>query len=150
MYTHFHAFLTVTACSYCEPCSFRISYLLMLCVSHRCDCLLLECVHVVESIECCVFCNKQKPGKKGQGESGWTVQAKLDVYLWLGEHNTKTFEKLYLKHLPPGFEPQYETDDPARPPISITYEGRPSHDRSELKWTEETKDRKCSYNEWSI
>jgi len=71
-----------------------------------------------------VFCNKQKPGRKGQGESGWTVQAKLDMYLWLGEYDPKSTDQLYLQKLTPGYEPQYENEDSSKPPIAINYEGK--------------------------
>jgi len=71
----------------------------------------------------CVLYDKQKPGKKGQGESGWTVQAKLDIYLWLGEYDSRTLDQPYMLQLPPGYEPQYLQDDRSKPPISITYAG---------------------------
>lgn len=69
-------------------------------------------------------CIKQKPGKKGQGESGWTVQAKLDIYLWLGDYDTTWVDPPYLSQLPKGWEPGYEDDDRTKPPIAVTCEGK--------------------------
>uniref|UniRef100_A0A8C5CER7 Otoferlin a n=1 Tax=Gadus morhua TaxID=8049 RepID=A0A8C5CER7_GADMO len=41
------------------------------------------------------------PGKKGFGPAGWTVQAKLELYLWLGLNKQR---KDFLCGLPNGFE----------------------------------------------
>ncbi|XP_068580675.1 otoferlin isoform X14 [Cebidichthys violaceus] len=41
------------------------------------------------------------PGKKGFGPAGWTVQAKLEMYLWLGLNKQR---KDFLNGLPNGFE----------------------------------------------
>ncbi|XP_068198937.1 otoferlin isoform X3 [Antennarius striatus] len=41
------------------------------------------------------------PGKKGFGPAGWTVQAKLELYLWLGLSKQR---KDFLNGLPNGFE----------------------------------------------
>uniref|UniRef100_A0A668ACF4 Otoferlin a n=1 Tax=Myripristis murdjan TaxID=586833 RepID=A0A668ACF4_9TELE len=41
------------------------------------------------------------PGKKGFGPAGWTVQAKLEMYLWLGLNKQR---KDFLSGLPNGFE----------------------------------------------
>uniref|UniRef100_A0A8C6LUH1 Otoferlin a n=1 Tax=Nothobranchius furzeri TaxID=105023 RepID=A0A8C6LUH1_NOTFU len=41
------------------------------------------------------------PGKKGFGPAGWTVQAKLELYLWLGLNKQR---KDFLSGLPNGFE----------------------------------------------
>uniref|UniRef100_A0A8D3CQE5 Otoferlin a n=1 Tax=Scophthalmus maximus TaxID=52904 RepID=A0A8D3CQE5_SCOMX len=41
------------------------------------------------------------PGKKGFGHAGWTVQAKLELYLWLGLNKQR---KDFLSGLPNGFE----------------------------------------------
>uniref|UniRef100_A0A8B9HKC2 Otoferlin a n=1 Tax=Astyanax mexicanus TaxID=7994 RepID=A0A8B9HKC2_ASTMX len=47
-------------------------------------------------------CGKVKlPGKKGFGPAGWTVQAKLEMYLWLGLNKQR---KDFLSGLPNGFE----------------------------------------------
>jgi len=76
-------------------------------------------------------CVRQKPGKKGQGESGWTVQAKLDIYLWLGDYDTNALDQPYLGQLPRGWEPEYENDDGTTPPVAITYEGKVSKPMSD-------------------
>ncbi|XP_034756060.1 otoferlin isoform X14 [Etheostoma cragini] len=41
------------------------------------------------------------PGKKGFGPAGWTVQAKLELYLWLGLNKQR---KDFLSGLPNGFD----------------------------------------------
>jgi len=86
---------------------------LVLKLRHRANCI-------------CSLHDIQKPGKKGQGESGWTVQAKMDIYLWLGEYDSKTPEHSYLNQLPPGYEPEYENNDSSRPPVAVTYQGTTS------------------------
>ncbi|XP_059354554.1 otoferlin-like isoform X8 [Carassius carassius] len=61
------------------------------------------------------------PGKKGFGPAGWTVQAKLEMYLWLGLNKQK---KDYLSGLPSGFEENKATKGTgiqAVPPISLVY-----------------------------
>lgn len=61
------------------------------------------------------------PGKKGFGPAGWTVQAKLEIYLWLGLNRQR---KDYLSGLPNGFEENKLSKGPglpSSPPISLTY-----------------------------
>uniref|UniRef100_A0A7N6BS07 Otoferlin n=1 Tax=Anabas testudineus TaxID=64144 RepID=A0A7N6BS07_ANATE len=61
------------------------------------------------------------PGKKGFGPAGWTVQAKLEIYLWLGLNRQR---KDYLSGLPSGFEENKLSRGPglpSSPPISLTY-----------------------------
>lgn len=67
----------------------------------------------------------QLPGKRGTGQSGWAIQAKLQMYLWLGINKHK---KEVLKGLPGGYE-----DTPAlrrscrivgTPPPSVKYTGQ--------------------------
>uniref|UniRef100_A0A8B9HFA6 Otoferlin a n=1 Tax=Astyanax mexicanus TaxID=7994 RepID=A0A8B9HFA6_ASTMX len=61
------------------------------------------------------------PGKKGFGPAGWTVQAKLEMYLWLGLNKQR---KDFLSGLPNGFEENKAvkgTGLQAVPPISLTY-----------------------------
>nr|XP_055041938.1 otoferlin isoform X4 [Misgurnus anguillicaudatus] len=61
------------------------------------------------------------PGKKGFGPAGWTVQAKLEVYLWLGLNKQK---KDFLSGLPSGFEENRASKGigiQAVPPISLVY-----------------------------
>uniref|UniRef100_A0A8C5SEA3 Otoferlin n=1 Tax=Laticauda laticaudata TaxID=8630 RepID=A0A8C5SEA3_LATLA len=61
------------------------------------------------------------PGKRGFGPAGWTVQAKMELYLWLGLNKQR---KDFLSGLPCGFE---EKKLPAGqglltfPPISLLY-----------------------------
>uniref|UniRef100_A0A8C5AUZ2 C2 domain-containing protein n=1 Tax=Gadus morhua TaxID=8049 RepID=A0A8C5AUZ2_GADMO len=58
--------------------------------------------------------------RPGFGPAGWTVQAKLEVYLWLGLNRQR---KDYLSGLPNGFEENKLSRPglPPSPPISLTY-----------------------------
>ncbi|MGH0147752.1 UNVERIFIED_CONTAM: hypothetical protein FKN15_036677, partial [Acipenser sinensis] len=61
------------------------------------------------------------PGKKGFGPAGWTVQAKTELYLWLGLNKQR---KDFLSGLPNGFEENKAVKGPGLqsfPPISLTY-----------------------------
>ncbi|XP_077477285.1 otoferlin b [Stigmatopora argus] len=61
------------------------------------------------------------PGKRGLGPAGWTVQSKIEIYLWLG---LKRQRKDYLWGLPNGFEENRlsaEGASPFSPPVSLTY-----------------------------
>ena len=61
------------------------------------------------------------PGKKGFGPAGWTVQSKIEIYLWLGLNRQR---KDYLSGLPNGFEENKLCKGPGlpvSPPISLTY-----------------------------
>ncbi|KAL7873041.1 hypothetical protein AOLI_G00121120 [Acnodon oligacanthus] len=61
------------------------------------------------------------PGKKGFGPAGWTVQAKTEVYLWLGLNRQR---KDFLSGLPNGFEENKAVKGPgmqSSPPISLIY-----------------------------
>ncbi|XP_053191078.1 otoferlin-like [Scomber japonicus] len=61
------------------------------------------------------------PGKKGFGPAGWTVQSKIEIYLWLGLNRQR---KDYLNGLPNGFEENKLSRGPGlpcSPPISLTY-----------------------------
>ncbi|KAI3367492.1 hypothetical protein L3Q82_026341 [Scortum barcoo] len=61
------------------------------------------------------------PGKKGFGPAGWTVQSKIEIYLWLGLNKQR---KDYLSGLPNGFEENKLSKGPGlpcSPPISLTY-----------------------------
>ncbi|KAK1875482.1 Otoferlin [Dissostichus eleginoides] len=61
------------------------------------------------------------PGKKGFGPAGWTVQSKIEIYLWLGLTKQR---KDYLNGLPNGFEENKLSKGPGMPcspPISLTY-----------------------------
>lgn len=48
-----------------------------------------------------LLCSLQLPGKKGTGPTGWAIQCKLQMYLWLGVAKHK---KEVLKGLPGGYE----------------------------------------------
>uniref|UniRef100_A0A286XVZ7 Otoferlin n=1 Tax=Cavia porcellus TaxID=10141 RepID=A0A286XVZ7_CAVPO len=61
------------------------------------------------------------PGKRGFGSAGWTVQAKLELYLWLGLSKQR---KDFLCGLPCGFEEVKAAQDlglHSFPPISLVY-----------------------------
>uniref|UniRef100_A0A3Q3WWF6 Otoferlin n=1 Tax=Mola mola TaxID=94237 RepID=A0A3Q3WWF6_MOLML len=62
------------------------------------------------------------PGKKGFGPAGWTVQAKLELYLWLGLNKQR---KDFLSGLPNGFEEiRVAKMSPSlhfAPPVSLLY-----------------------------
>ncbi|XP_078145831.1 otoferlin [Centroberyx gerrardi] len=62
------------------------------------------------------------PGKKGFGPAGWTVQAKLEMYLWLGLNKQR---KDFLSGLPNGFEETKAARTgpglQSVPPISLVY-----------------------------
>uniref|UniRef100_A0A8C9EZM1 Otoferlin n=1 Tax=Pavo cristatus TaxID=9049 RepID=A0A8C9EZM1_PAVCR len=61
------------------------------------------------------------PGKRGFGPAGWTVQAKMEIYLWLGLNKQR---KDFLSGLPCGFEEKKTTRGqnlPSFPPISLLY-----------------------------
>ncbi|XP_070843942.1 otoferlin isoform X13 [Chaetodon trifascialis] len=62
------------------------------------------------------------PGKKGFGPAGWTVQAKLELYLWLGLNKQR---KDFLNGLPNGFEEikaaKMGPGLHAVPPVSLVY-----------------------------
>ncbi|XP_054872216.1 otoferlin isoform X18 [Amphiprion ocellaris] len=62
------------------------------------------------------------PGKKGFGHAGWTVQAKLELYLWLGLNKQR---KDFLTGLPNGFEELKATKTgpglQSVPPVSLVY-----------------------------
>uniref|UniRef100_G3P2M6 Otoferlin n=1 Tax=Gasterosteus aculeatus aculeatus TaxID=481459 RepID=G3P2M6_GASAC len=67
------------------------------------------------------FC-PQLPGKKGFGPAGWTVQSKLELYLWLGLNKQR---KDFLSGLPNGFEEiksaKMSHGLHSVPPVSLVY-----------------------------
>jgi len=73
----------------------------------------------------CVAHLYQLPGKKGSGPTGWAIQAKLQMYLWLGVVKHK---KELLKGLPDGYEDTAAVRRACRivgsPPPTIKYTGR--------------------------
>lgn len=62
------------------------------------------------------------PGKKGMGPSGWTIQTKLQIYLWLGMLKHK---KAFVDGIPKGYELSHEIRNAERPralpPSTIHY-----------------------------
>ena len=58
------------------------------------------------------FFSFQLPGRKGSGSGGWSIQAKVQIYLWLGSLKHK---KNYPSGLPPGFQPTNELLNAERP-----------------------------------
>ncbi|XP_056419706.1 otoferlin isoform X12 [Hyla sarda] len=67
----------------------------------------------------CVFL--KLPGKRGFGPAGWTVQAKMEVYMWLGLNKQR---KDFLCGIPSGFEEIKAIRGPGLqsfPPISLSY-----------------------------
>ncbi|XP_072418854.1 otoferlin isoform X3 [Chiloscyllium punctatum] len=61
------------------------------------------------------------PGKRGFGTAGWTVQAKIEVYFWLGLNKQR---KDFLTGLPSGYEENKAVQGQGLqsfPPISLTY-----------------------------
>lgn len=82
----------------------------------------------VETLSNSVTCHNlrcQLPGKKGFGPAGWTVQAKLELYLWLGLTKQK---KDFLNGLPNGFEEiKAAKTGPSScfsPPVSLVYNSK--------------------------
>lgn len=76
---------------------------------------------------CFISCFLKIPGKKGFGPAGWTVQSKIEIYLWLGLNRQR---KDYLSGLPNGFEENKLSKGPGMPfspPISLTYMSKTLH-----------------------
>ncbi|XP_076320149.1 otoferlin-like isoform X2 [Tachypleus tridentatus] len=55
------------------------------------------------------------PGKKSNGPGGWSIQAKLQIYLWLGLTKHK---KHYMKGLPKGYNITSEIRNADKPQVS--------------------------------
>ncbi|EZA59254.1 Otoferlin, partial [Ooceraea biroi] len=87
-----------------------------------------ELIYSVVDEECGRHCGKVQtmflklPGKKKFGPSGWAIQTKLQIYMWLGILKHK---KYFIQGLPKGYEISHElknVDRPrALPPIVIHY-----------------------------
>lgn len=82
----------------------------------------------VETLNYSVACHNlhwQLPGKKGFGPAGWTVQAKLELYLWLGLTKQK---KDFLQGLPNGFEEikaaKTGPSSCSSPPVTLVYSSK--------------------------
>ena len=71
------------------------------------------------------FINSQLPGKRGTGQSGWAIQSKLQMYIWLGVNKHK---KEVLKGLPSGYEDSPTLRRTCRivgtPPPVLKYNGK--------------------------
>ena len=67
----------------------------------------------------------QFPGKKGTGSAGWIIQARLNVFMWLGINKHR---KDMLKGLPGGYKMTREMKNASKPsqlpPPSVRYEGK--------------------------
>ena len=67
----------------------------------------------------------QLPGKKGFGPAGWTVQAKLECYFWLG---LSKHRRDFLCGLPNGYEQRMAKETGPGllnvPPVSLIYKGQ--------------------------
>lgn len=78
----------------------------------------------------------QLPGKKGFGPAGWTVQAKLELYLWLGLTKQKTD---FLAGLPNGFEElkaaKMSPGSCSSPPVSLVYNSELDPNVRCLRWS---------------
>lgn len=76
------------------------------------------------SAKCWNLC-PQLPGKKSFGPAGWTVQAKLELYLWLGVNRQR---KDFLSGLPNGFEEVKAVEGGpgflSLPPLSLVYSSK--------------------------
>ena len=60
------------------------------------------------------------PGKKRLGTHGWTIQAKIEMYLWLGLSKNK---RDYMCGLPNGYEIIKTGSQQNSPPMFLRYEG---------------------------
>lgn len=64
----------------------------------------------------------QLPGKKSSGPRGWTIPAKLQIFLWLGMLKHK---KNFINGIPKGYEATHEIRNVERPralpPSTIHY-----------------------------
>ncbi|XP_044306243.1 otoferlin [Varanus komodoensis] len=86
-----------------------------------------DILHSIVDEEAGKDCGKVKtvflrlPGKRGFGPAGWTVQAKMEIYLWLGLSKQR---KDFLGGLPCGFEEKKLPRGqglPSFPPVSLLY-----------------------------
>ena len=55
--------------------------------------------------------------------AGWVMQAKVDVYMWLGQHEPEKTVKEYMRHLPPGYDMTAEMARSPEPPKLLVYPG---------------------------
>uniref|UniRef100_A0A8D8QAC2 Otoferlin n=1 Tax=Cacopsylla melanoneura TaxID=428564 RepID=A0A8D8QAC2_9HEMI len=77
-----------------------------------------ELIFSIVEEECGRYCSKvntlflKLPGKKSMGPNGWTIQAKLQMYLWLGLVKHK---KYFVNGIPKGYEMSHEIRNAERP-----------------------------------
>ena len=55
--------------------------------------------------------------------AGWVMQAKVDVYMWLGQHEPEKTVKEYMRHLPPGYDMTAGMARSPEPPKLLVYPG---------------------------
>ncbi|XP_076388300.1 otoferlin isoform X7 [Megachile rotundata] len=87
-----------------------------------------DLIYSIVDEECGRYCGKVQtmflklPGKKRFGPSGWAIQTKLQIYMWMGILKHK---KYFIQGLPKGYEVSHElknVDRPrALPPTVIHY-----------------------------
>ncbi|PSN37731.1 Otoferlin [Blattella germanica] len=70
-----------------------------------------DLIYSIVDEECGRDCGRL-PGKRGMGPSGWTIQAKLQIYMWLGLIKHK---KNFVNGLPKGYEVSHEIKNAERP-----------------------------------
>ena len=58
------------------------------------------------------------------GSSGWVMQAKIEIYLWLGIRDPKKRIKEYIEGLPKGYEMTEEQLADPLPPKYLLYPGK--------------------------
>ncbi|XP_043482896.1 otoferlin-like isoform X2 [Leptopilina heterotoma] len=90
-----------------------------------------DLIYSIVDEECGKYCAKVQtiflklPGKKRYGPSGWTIQTKLQIYMWLGIMKHK---KYFIQGLPHGYEISHELKNiekqRALPPSVIHYAER--------------------------
>ena len=69
-------------------------------------------------------CWLQRPGKLAKGRGGWAIQAKLQMYLWLGLRDNKRKVKEYMQGLPEGYERTSAVRNADQiPPDILVYKG---------------------------
>ncbi|XP_076179651.1 otoferlin isoform X8 [Ptiloglossa arizonensis] len=95
-----------------------------------------DLIYSIVDEECGKYCGKVQtmflklPGKKKFGPSGWAIQTKLQIYMWLGILKHK---KYFIQGLPKGYELSHELKNIERPralpPTIIHYVNK--HGKSE-------------------
>ncbi|XP_078483992.1 otoferlin isoform X2 [Ciona intestinalis] len=86
-----------------------------------------QILHSVRQEECGEHCGKiqtiflRLPGKKSLGLAGWSIQAKIDIYLWFGLSKNK---RDFLKGLPQGYTATRAGTSIKAPPKFLNYPDR--------------------------